>query len=202
MSRSAAPTGRRLLPVPGESAAWASGAGLPGRGVPARHAPDQSRQDGAAAGTNRNVTIHEGGGNRMPQPRRHLDNAAKQRAYRVRQDLARPEGQQAKGLPYASTYGSAPAHGRERRRDAGRGRGEQGCMAGRETLRSGRFEGEQRGVQQELVGIGVFLAPIQATGDGQAAMQRADRLLQSGAGAECGEQMHSLQTHDLGGFDQ
>ena len=112
MSRSAAPTGPRLLPVPGESVAGASGAGLPGRGVPARHAPDQSQPAGAAAGTNRNVTVHEGGGNRMPQPRRHLDNAAKQRAYRVRQDLARQEQQQAKGLPPTPPLPTIPARAR------------------------------------------------------------------------------------------
>ena len=75
-------------------------------------------------------------------------------------------------------------------------------MAGREALRSGRFDGEQLGVEQELVGIRVFLASIQATGDGQAAMQYDDRLLQPGTGLECGKQMHGMETHDLGGFDQ
>lgn len=37
----------------------------------------------------------------MPQPRRHQDNAAKQRAYRARQGQARRAEQQAKGLPPA-----------------------------------------------------------------------------------------------------
>jgi len=48
----------------------------------------------------------------MPQPRRHPDNAAKQRAYRARQDLARQEQQQAKGLPPLPALSTVPARAR------------------------------------------------------------------------------------------
>ena len=41
----------------------------------------------------------------MPQPRRHQDNAAKQRAYRARQAQARRDEQQAKGLPACPAAG-------------------------------------------------------------------------------------------------
>jgi hypothetical protein len=48
----------------------------------------------------------------MPQPRRHADTAAKQRAYRARQALARQEEQQAKGLPPMPPLPTIPARAR------------------------------------------------------------------------------------------
>jgi len=48
----------------------------------------------------------------MPQPRRHPDNAAKQRAYRARQVQARTQEQQAKGLPPAAPLPTVPSRAR------------------------------------------------------------------------------------------
>ncbi len=48
----------------------------------------------------------------MPQPRRYQDNAAKQRAYRTRQEQARREEQQAKGLPPAPPLPTLPSRER------------------------------------------------------------------------------------------
>ncbi|MGH2390005.1 MAG: hypothetical protein ACRDIE_17550 [Chloroflexota bacterium] len=45
----------------------------------------------------------------MPQPRRHADPAAKQRAYRARQAQARTQELQAKGLPPAPPLPTIPA---------------------------------------------------------------------------------------------
>ncbi len=48
----------------------------------------------------------------MPQPRRHTDAAAKQRAYRERQAQARRAEQEAKGLPPAPPIPTMPSHAR------------------------------------------------------------------------------------------
>src|SRR5215831_18492617 len=48
----------------------------------------------------------------MPQQRRYEDNAAKQRAYRVRQAQARHAEQQAKGLPAAPPLPTLPSRAR------------------------------------------------------------------------------------------
>jgi hypothetical protein len=48
----------------------------------------------------------------MPQERRHPDNAAKQRAYRVRQAQARHAEQQAKGLPPTPPLPTLPSRAR------------------------------------------------------------------------------------------
>jgi hypothetical protein len=48
----------------------------------------------------------------MPQHRRYQDNAAKQRAYRARQALARRAEQQAKGLPPAPPVPTLPSRAR------------------------------------------------------------------------------------------
>jgi hypothetical protein len=48
----------------------------------------------------------------MPQPRHHADNAAKQRAYRVRQAEARRNEEQAKGLPPAPPLPTLPSQAR------------------------------------------------------------------------------------------
>jgi hypothetical protein len=140
LTPSAAPTGRRPLPVAGESSAVVTGAGLPGRGVPvlgwwaARgvqvclHRVPPRRTQAAARGpgqahprpeqavrvhprTNRHVTLQRGG-ETMPQPRQHTDTAAKQRAYRDRQAQARAAEQQAKGLPAAPPIASMPSRAR------------------------------------------------------------------------------------------
>jgi hypothetical protein len=48
----------------------------------------------------------------MPQPRRYADPAARQRAYRARQELARLADQQAKGLPPAPALSTLPSRAR------------------------------------------------------------------------------------------
>lgn len=48
----------------------------------------------------------------MPQQRQYPDNAAKQRAYRVRQAQARRTEQQAKGLPPAPPLPTLPSRAR------------------------------------------------------------------------------------------
>jgi hypothetical protein len=48
----------------------------------------------------------------MPQPRRYADQAARQRAYRARQEQARLADQQAKGLPPAPALSTLPSRGR------------------------------------------------------------------------------------------
>jgi hypothetical protein len=48
----------------------------------------------------------------MPQPRRHQDNAAKQRAYRARRACSRRAEQQAKGLPPAPPLPTLPSRAR------------------------------------------------------------------------------------------
>jgi hypothetical protein len=48
----------------------------------------------------------------MPQQRQYPDNAAKQRAYRVRQAQAHGAEQQAKGLPPSPSLPTLPSHTR------------------------------------------------------------------------------------------
>lgn len=48
----------------------------------------------------------------MPQPRRYADHAARQRAYRTRQEQARLAEQQAKGLPPAPALSALPSRAR------------------------------------------------------------------------------------------
>ena len=48
----------------------------------------------------------------MPQPRRYADHAARQRAYRARQEQARLADQQAKGLPPAPALSTLPSRAR------------------------------------------------------------------------------------------
>ena len=48
----------------------------------------------------------------MPQPRRSADQAARQRAYRARQEQARLADQQAKGLPPAPALSTLPSRAR------------------------------------------------------------------------------------------
>ena len=74
-------------------------------------------------------------------------------------------------------------------------------MAGRGLLRRGRIDGGQVRLEQQLVGVRVCLAPIEATG-GQAAMQRRDRLLEAGGGVQGSEQVHRVQAHHLGRLHQ
>jgi hypothetical protein len=50
----------------------------------------------------------------MPQPCRHADHAARQRAYRARQAQARAAEQQAKGLPPTPPLPTIPARARWR----------------------------------------------------------------------------------------
>jgi hypothetical protein len=48
----------------------------------------------------------------MPQPRQYADHAARQRAYRARQEQARLADQQAKGLPPAPALSTLPSRAR------------------------------------------------------------------------------------------
>ena len=48
----------------------------------------------------------------MAPPRRYPDHAARQRAYRARQDAARREELRAKGLPSAPSLPTLPSHAR------------------------------------------------------------------------------------------
>ena len=75
-------------------------------------------------------------------------------------------------------------------------------MASRVPCGGSGFESEEGRVQEELLGVGVFLTPIEAAGGGQAAMERGDRPQQTGARPEGGEEVQGLGTDHLGGFNE
>ena len=68
--------------------------------------------------TKRNVTLHNheyiehDKGIHMPTPKRHLNNAAKQKSYRTRNAETRNREQLAKGIPRASPISAMPSKGR------------------------------------------------------------------------------------------
>ena len=75
-------------------------------------------------------------------------------------------------------------------------------MASRVPFGGSEFAGEEGRVQEELLGVGVFLTPIEAAGGGQGAVEVGEGLGQAYPTAEAGEQVHGVGADHLGGLDQ